>query len=501
MKQKQVNEKKQNIQQKPYQFSVKSKVSARVSEYPFLQSLLQGIIGNHGMLRHPSKFVQPKLIISQPDDYYEIEANRVAEQVMRMENPEATERVKADVPRIRLLTGENKTLRPSVGLEARINAIRGSGKPLTKSLRDFFESRFGYDFGNVRFHTDSRSDELNRVLGARAFTAGADLFFRKNECRPESKQSQKLTAHELTHVVQQGAATIQGKRARLQDDRRMHTGGVGSAYIRADHGTLKPESRQGNRTWGGVVQRDVPPPGPEMITRPIQQPPSASVRPLYCTMTDPCFDPLGTPPDFFSRGVAYIERVFILGPEDDPFLSEMRAYIQDTLGVPAREVTTVGGIDAIYRDLVTLEPAGFKVVRLVIVSHGTGGTQAAGGGGGGQVMGAGGGWITPQQVMQSARTHPLAETVRRRVMAPGATVEFWGCNIGSDVAAMAAWSTLFGARFRATRETMRTDWYRFGEYTSSAQIASAAAPIQQNFRRELLELYSSIWRNLGNGTT
>src|SRR5258708_12961899 len=53
-------------------------LSTRSAVHPILQ--LQRAIGNQGVQR----FIQAKLTISQPDDPYEQEADRVAEQVMLM---------------------------------------------------------------------------------------------------------------------------------------------------------------------------------------------------------------------------------------------------------------------------------------------------------------------------------------------------------------------------------------------------------------------------------
>jgi hypothetical protein len=64
----------------------------------------------------------------------------------------------------------------------------------------------GHDFSDVNIHTDNRSATLNRKINARAFTHGRDVFFGKGEFFPETKNGKHLLAHELTHVVQQGAA-------------------------------------------------------------------------------------------------------------------------------------------------------------------------------------------------------------------------------------------------------------------------------------------------------
>jgi hypothetical protein len=71
----------------------------------------------------------------------------------------------------------------------------------------------GQDFRNVTIHTDSQSDKLSQQLGAKAFTTGSDIFFSEGAYNPGSDEGQRLIAHELTHVVQQGASppSVQGK--------------------------------------------------------------------------------------------------------------------------------------------------------------------------------------------------------------------------------------------------------------------------------------------------
>jgi hypothetical protein len=65
------------------------------------------------------------------------------------------------------------------------------------------EQAFGSDFNDVKIHTDTEADTLNRQLNAKAFTTGTDIFFRDGEYNPDFDGGKKLIAHELTHVVQQ----------------------------------------------------------------------------------------------------------------------------------------------------------------------------------------------------------------------------------------------------------------------------------------------------------
>src|SRR5215831_14031467 len=53
---------------------------------------------------------------------------------------------------------------------SRINSSRGSGSPLAENVRAPMEQSFGADFSQVKVHTDSSADTLNRQLSAKAFT-------------------------------------------------------------------------------------------------------------------------------------------------------------------------------------------------------------------------------------------------------------------------------------------------------------------------------------------
>src|SRR6185503_18761514 len=60
----------------------------------------------------------------------------------------------------------------------------------------------------VRVHTGPEAIQMNRELGAQAFAVGQDIYYGAEQ----SPSDLALTAHELTHVVQQtGAAPPQTK--------------------------------------------------------------------------------------------------------------------------------------------------------------------------------------------------------------------------------------------------------------------------------------------------
>jgi len=87
-----------------------------------------------------------------------------------------------------------------------IQAKQGTGQALDETARRDLGPALGDDFSDVRVHTDSEADHLNRAVSAEAFTTGSDIFFRSGSYNPGSRDGKKLLAHELTHVVQQRGA-------------------------------------------------------------------------------------------------------------------------------------------------------------------------------------------------------------------------------------------------------------------------------------------------------
>ena len=79
----------------------------------------------------------------------------------------------------------------------------------------------GFDFGDVRVHTDSRAAESADSLNARAYTVGQHVVFGAGEYSPASAAGRRLLAHELTHVVQQRAdAASSVARVQRQDKKK-----------------------------------------------------------------------------------------------------------------------------------------------------------------------------------------------------------------------------------------------------------------------------------------
>src|SRR5580704_4508084 len=118
--------------------------------------------GAVGMLEEDAMraMVQPSLSISQPGDASEVEADRAADEIMRMPDlavagPQISRMGDASVHRS--CAACSATQSDLSAIVAR--AVSGTGRALDEDTRGFMESRFGYDFNDVRIHTGSRAAE------------------------------------------------------------------------------------------------------------------------------------------------------------------------------------------------------------------------------------------------------------------------------------------------------------------------------------------------------
>lgn len=149
------------------------------------------------------KFLQTKLAISKPGDEYEQEANRMANEVMRMpENKVAKSSRDTESPLVqRRATGVGTGVAEASPIVH--DVLQSPGQPLDAVTRSFFEPRFGHDFGNVRVRADARATESARAVNAQAYTVGMNLVFGANRYAPTREAGQRLLVHESTHAFQQ----------------------------------------------------------------------------------------------------------------------------------------------------------------------------------------------------------------------------------------------------------------------------------------------------------
>lgn len=198
--------------------------------------------------------VQTKLSIGKEDDGFEQEADKVADQVVQNENRTPlfgdTPFIQKSAPPISQLKREpesasengidqepqsesfsEKNVEPDLPedstdagtiqqkssgdhgstnqLEAKVNASKGGGQAMEPEAKQEMESGFRRDFSGVRVHTDSQAVQMNKDLGAQAFTHKNNIYFNEGKYQPDTEQGKHLLAHELTHTVQQGAASAE----------------------------------------------------------------------------------------------------------------------------------------------------------------------------------------------------------------------------------------------------------------------------------------------------
>jgi hypothetical protein len=101
------------------------------------------------------------------------------------------------------------------------------GQSLDGATNAKMSARFSHDFSKVKIHADTSAAETAEAIGAQALTLGNDITFGEGAYSPGSESSERLLAHELTHVVQ-------------QDRYGQGTGGLKSRW--SDHSEQEAES-------------------------------------------------------------------------------------------------------------------------------------------------------------------------------------------------------------------------------------------------------------------
>ena len=158
------------------------------------------------------------LKVSQPNDPAEIEADQIADKVMRMpagaETP-AVSRANSATSIQRKCSAcveeeesiKREPLSAAGGVSSQnpdhVNSVISSGgRSLDRATRSFFEPRLGRELSSVRVHTDSAASRSAGAVDARAYTLGRNIVFGSGEYDPVSESGKHLIAHELAHVVQ-----------------------------------------------------------------------------------------------------------------------------------------------------------------------------------------------------------------------------------------------------------------------------------------------------------
>lgn len=241
---------------------------------------LQRKIGNQALMRllefrnnsNPTAPVamQPKLAVSEPEDIHEQEADRVAQQVMRMPEPQLqracecegggdcakcqSDQKQSQAPAQVQPQRVDSSTRGGAAAPASVNqTLTSAGRPLDRATRTFMEPRFGQDFSHVRVHSDAAAARSAHDVNAKAYTVGNNIVFGSGSFAPQTDAGRQLIAHELTHVVQQ-------------------TGGSGAAIQR------QPDA---------PVKKDPPKKEPPKTEPPKTEPPKDTQPQDYAIILDP----------------------------------------------------------------------------------------------------------------------------------------------------------------------------------------------------------------------
>jgi hypothetical protein len=188
--------------------------------------------------------IQPKLIMGQPRDKYEKEADRLADEVERIQEPQALQQAEDEGRILQDKHVSNRLLEVTSKLESSVHTLKGGGQPLPESERSFFKPLFGYDFSRVRIHTNSKAAGITRALNARAATTGQDIIFAPGQYSLGSEASRSLLAHELTHVVQQRSRKGRSSGvSRTGDTFEQEAEAATHAALRGEQITVRPSSQ------------------------------------------------------------------------------------------------------------------------------------------------------------------------------------------------------------------------------------------------------------------
>lgn len=152
-----------------------------------------------------SSKAQTKLLVNQPGDRFEREADSIADQVM-------TSASSFDMDH---QAGARHGHSPSTSTKHK--SVPAGGQPLDARTRSFMESRFNHDFSQVRVHTGGAAATSALDYNSKAFTLGHDVVFGTGQYTPQSTTGLKLLAHELTHVIQQNGGGVSSPMVQRKD--------------------------------------------------------------------------------------------------------------------------------------------------------------------------------------------------------------------------------------------------------------------------------------------
>jgi hypothetical protein len=144
---------------------------------------------------HPPVRIQAKLTVGHSDDPLEHEADRIAEQVMRMPEPGRPAEHERNPSR--------DAIAPAPPIQAKsTNGNGNSGFEAPPIVHDVLNSPGQPLDAHVRLHSDKRATESARIIGAEAYAADSHIALRGDRFTPGTAAGRRVLAHELAHVIQ-----------------------------------------------------------------------------------------------------------------------------------------------------------------------------------------------------------------------------------------------------------------------------------------------------------
>jgi len=156
-------------------------------------------------------------------------------------------------------------VRPSVVPQSVYETVSAPGWPLEPLLLREMSTLFQFDFSAVRVHTDDRAAASAADIHALAYAAGPHIVFSTGQYRPAEAEGRKLIAHELTHVIQQGARPGSEGTLRLGDPLDVLERDAEEWATAFSGGAGRPSGASSGKAAGaGLIQRAGPGPGPTL---------------------------------------------------------------------------------------------------------------------------------------------------------------------------------------------------------------------------------------------
>ena len=112
------------------------------------------------------------------------------------------------------------------GINSYVSSLSSKGSPLPALANQFYSSRMGYDFSNVKVHTDKEAATSAKEVNAKAYTIGNHVVFNDGQFNTDSATGKQLMAHELAHVIQQNGHESISRKGQEEAEQECTAGSV-----------------------------------------------------------------------------------------------------------------------------------------------------------------------------------------------------------------------------------------------------------------------------------